>query len=195
MILRRPLLNCVCPLLTLLVSLLTARADTDVPAQNAAVASQSPAEHAAPVVSAPEPESAPAVAEVPVHPAAEAPAPARLEAVEPALVTAPAEKSIEPEAAAAEIAARIEAPKPAATAAKPARPVARTPAEWGDTGHDEIVGLLSLGVSLTERGDFDAAEIAFRQIMASRRATGDDLAHALLGLARCFRRQGTLTRL
>jgi TolA-binding protein len=60
--------------------------------------------------------------------------------------------------------------------------------------HEEIAGLIVLGASLTERSDFDAAEIAFRQVMASRRATGDDLAHALLGLARVHRKQGALTK-
>ena len=190
MIHRRPLLTCVCPLLVLLVSLLTARADTDVPA-----AAQSPSS-AEPVVASPaegkNTEPAPAHAE-PALPVRQSLGdggsnvePARREPVEPAAVTAPAGKSTEPGAARAELAERIEAPKPAR--------VPRTPAQWADTGHDEIVGLLTLGVSLTERGDFDAAEIAFRQIMASRRATGDDLARAVLGLARTFRKQGSLTK-
>jgi len=61
-------------------------------------------------------------------------------------------------------------------------------------GRAEIAGLHALGASLTERGDFEAAEIAFRQIMGSPRATGEDLSQALIGLARVFRKQGSFTK-
>ena len=57
-----------------------------------------------------------------------------------------------------------------------------------------MAGLQTLGSSLTERGDWEAAEIAYRQILTSRAATSDELAGALLGLARVFRRQGSLTK-
>ncbi len=60
--------------------------------------------------------------------------------------------------------------------------------------HEEIAGLQILGTRLTEHGDWVAAEIAFRQIMASPRANNDDLASALLGLARLYRKQGSLTK-
>ena len=81
---------------------------------------------------------------------------------------------------------------PAETKPAPDKPAAETrPAE---TGREEIVGLQKLGGRLTERGDWDAAEIAYRQIMASHKATEEDLANALLGLARVFRRQGSLTK-
>jgi TolA-binding protein len=59
----------------------------------------------------------------------------------------------------------------------------------------EIVGLQTLGASLTERGDWDAAEIAFRQVLASPAANKADLGSALIGLARVYRRQGTVASL
>lgn len=63
-----------------------------------------------------------------------------------------------------------------------------------EDSHKEIIGLQNLGVSLTERGDWDAGEIAFRQILASPRANKKDLASALLGLARVYRRSGSFTK-
>lgn len=63
-----------------------------------------------------------------------------------------------------------------------------------EDSHREIIGLQNLGVSLTERGDWDAGEIAFRQILTSPRANKKDLASALLGLARVYRRQGSFTK-
>ena len=59
---------------------------------------------------------------------------------------------------------------------------------------DEIHGTLNLGASMTERGDYAAAEIAYRQVLA---AAGTDLAAtkaALLGLAHMHRKQGALTK-
>jgi TolA-binding protein len=58
----------------------------------------------------------------------------------------------------------------------------------------EAKGLISLGQSLTDRADFPAAEIAFRQILSSRDFSTADQKDALLGLARCYRRQGTFTK-
>ncbi|HEY4246650.1 MAG TPA: tetratricopeptide repeat protein [Lacunisphaera sp.] len=63
-----------------------------------------------------------------------------------------------------------------------------------DDPRREIIGLQKLGVSLTERGDWDAGEIAFRQILASLRANKKDIENALLGLARVYRRKGSLTK-
>jgi TolA-binding protein len=63
-----------------------------------------------------------------------------------------------------------------------------------DDPRREIIGLQNLGVSLTDRGDWDAGEIAFRQILTSPRANKKDLENALLGLARVYRRQGSLTK-
>lgn len=59
---------------------------------------------------------------------------------------------------------------------------------------DEIRSLLKLGGIMTDRGDYDAAEIAFRQVMRSSAAPDADVKTALLGLARMHRRQGALTK-
>lgn len=59
---------------------------------------------------------------------------------------------------------------------------------------DEIHGLLNLGVSLTERGDYQAAEIAYRQVLNAPKAGATELKTALLGLAHMHRRQGALTK-
>jgi len=91
--------------------------------------------------------------------------------------------------------AEVVAPSiPGATAAdrpheEPARAVLSS-----DDPHREIDGLQKLGLSLTERSDWDAAEIAFRQILVSPRANNRDLPDALLGLARVYRRSGSLTK-
>ncbi len=59
---------------------------------------------------------------------------------------------------------------------------------------DEIHGLLNLGVSLTDRGDYEAAEIAYRQVLNAPRVATPELKTALLGLAHMHRRQGALTK-
>jgi TolA-binding protein len=63
-----------------------------------------------------------------------------------------------------------------------------------ENGRAEMIGLQKLGLSLTERRDWAAAEIAFREILVSRRAEAADLASALLGLARVYRRAGSLIK-
>jgi TolA-binding protein len=75
----------------------------------------------------------------------------------------------------------------------------KTPAATGEVhvtagDHKAITSLQKLGVSLTERSDWDGAEIAFRQVLAAPEATPDELANALLGLARVYRRAGSLTK-
>ncbi len=88
------------------------------------------------------------------------------------------------------------ADKPAAIAEpeKPAEahpePAAAKPAH----ATDEIQGLLKLGAALTERGDYDSAEIAFRQVLNARHVAPTDVKSALLGLAHMHRRQGALTK-
>lgn len=57
----------------------------------------------------------------------------------------------------------------------------------------EARGLLNLGASLTDRGDFGAAEIAYRQVLTSG-ATVDLIKDALLGMARMHRKQGAPTK-
>jgi len=86
---------------------------------------------------------------------------------------------------------------PEVTTEKPAVPEPAVHSESGRTvedAHREIVGLQNLGVSLTERADWDAAEIAFRQILVSPHANANDLPSALLGLARVYRKSGSLTK-
>ena len=59
----------------------------------------------------------------------------------------------------------------------------------------ENAGLLTLGTRLTDRGDYESAEIAFRQVLNSPTGrTVDDTKSALLGLARMYRKQGSLVK-
>lgn len=81
-----------------------------------------------------------------------------------------------------------EAASPAAKAAGHGQEKAKTRAP------DEFHGLLNLGASLAERGDYDAAEIAYRQVFTSPEAPLPEVKTALLGLARMHRRQGSLTK-
>jgi len=72
--------------------------------------------------------------------------------------------------------AGLDAAKPAATHVRAA---------------DEIHGLLNLGNSMTDRRDFESAEIAFRQVLEVPGGPGPEEAKAaLLGLARMYRKQG-----
>ena len=64
---------------------------------------------------------------------------------------------------------------------------AKTPA-------DESAGLLNLGLSLTDRGDYNAAEIAYRQVLKRPGAALSATTGALLGLARMHRKQGAFTK-
>jgi TolA-binding protein len=54
--------------------------------------------------------------------------------------------------------------------------------------------MLKLGNSLTDRKDYDAATIAYHQVLRGRGVPDNDLKTALLGLARTHRRQGALTK-
>jgi tetratricopeptide (TPR) repeat protein len=58
----------------------------------------------------------------------------------------------------------------------------------------EAKGLLELGRTLTDRNDFSAAEIAYRQILSTTDFSKPDQKDALLGLARMYRRQGSFTK-
>ena len=93
------------------------------------------------------------------------------------------------EPATAPVEAATEKKETPAHAGKPANP-----SHLSDGPREEILSLLKLGGNLTERGDWAAAEIAFRQVMTARKATDEDLANALLGLARVYRKQGSLTK-
>ncbi|MEI6106304.1 MAG: tetratricopeptide repeat protein [Opitutae bacterium] len=84
-------------------------------------------------------------------------------------------------------------PGPAAKdGGRPTRPVRAAPG--ANEGREGIIGLLNLGQNLSERSDWDTAEITYRQVMASPNANTNDLADALIGLARVYRRQGSLTK-
>lgn len=55
-------------------------------------------------------------------------------------------------------------------------------------------GLNNLGASLSERGDFPAAEIAYRQILDQPDYGDAAIRDALLGLARMYRKKGEFTK-
>lgn len=63
-------------------------------------------------------------------------------------------------------------------------------------GHEEVRGLLRLGASLIERAepDFEASEIAFRQVLNSPDAELIDLKTALLGMGHMHRKHGEFTK-
>jgi TolA-binding protein len=75
-------------------------------------------------------------------------------------------------------------------AGKPAPPKANTDPLPGA----EIASMLKLGASLTDREDYEAATIAYHQVLRGRGVRDEDLKSALLGLARMHRRQGALTK-
>ena len=68
-----------------------------------------------------------------------------------------------------------------------------SPEDLSQLTERESQGLVNLGNSLTERGDFDAAEIAFRQVL-NQKAPLAETKSALLGLAKMHRKQGALTK-
>jgi TolA-binding protein len=85
---------------------------------------------------------------------------------------------------------------PSATAESPAvAPAAAAhPLSPGEPLSDaEIEGRLKLGASLTERGDYVAAEIAYRQILAGHTPLAATKT-ALFSLAHMYRKQGELTK-
>lgn len=81
-----------------------------------------------------------------------------------------------------------------AEAAAPAATPTRDPATTLPSTLDHAQGLLTLGVRLTERGDFAAAEIAFRQVLDTAGFTPAEQQEALIGIARMYRRQGTFSK-
>ena len=89
-----------------------------------------------------------------------------------------------------------EPPKNSAAAPEAAAvaPVASKPDVLAGLKVAEAKGLISLGYTLTDRNDYPAAEIAFRQILGSKDFAVAEQKDALVGLARCYRRQGTFTK-
>jgi tetratricopeptide (TPR) repeat protein len=85
----------------------------------------------------------------------------------------------------------VEAPAAAATIT----PGPVQPAAVGAVASDnEEHGLLNLGNALTERGDYAAAEIAFRRVLNAAEATPAGQAEGLLGLGRLYRRSGAFVK-
>lgn len=120
----------------------------------------------------------------------------------PVLAINPDQVAVEP-AETAPPAAPLPGAAGAAPISAPALPAQRHPAATGmaslplteaEMARREFAGLQKLGLSLTGQGDWVAAEIAFRRILASRAAGPAELPAALLGLARVYRRQGALTK-
>ncbi len=90
------------------------------------------------------------------------------------------------------------APDPTPAHAAPSRapaaaPVANLTAE-PTAAQIEVKSLLTLGTNLTDRADYIAAEIAYRQILDRREFTTADKQQALLGLARMYRKQGIFVK-
>jgi TolA-binding protein len=90
-----------------------------------------------------------------------------------------------------------DAPKTVVAPAAPAPAVVEdtTPAK-AKAVRSEVHGLLNLGASLTDRAepDYEAAEIAFRQVLNSPDAETADLKTALLGMAHMHRKHGDFTK-
>ena len=175
MIFRRPLLITLCPLIAVMAGMAAGRAEPAAPA------APTPAHSVPPVDAA----GLPAVSPLGGGPGSTAPA--------TTAETHPAVDSHPPATAAASPAPPLA--EPGTTTGEPdgkLKPGAAAHAAEG--GREEVIGLQTLGTSLTERGDWAAAEIAFRQILSSRRANNEDLASALIGLARVYRKHGELTK-
>lgn len=94
------------------------------------------------------------------------------------------------EAANAEAAAPAEAPTESAAPHVETKPAPRP----DDSLLREGRGLLNLGTSLTDRGDFGAAEIAYWQILNNRAYAKQEQSDALFGLGRMYRKQGVFTK-
>ena len=100
----------------------------------------------------------------------------------------PGHTSEKPEPGHAEHGTAAKIPDPHAT---PKVTPAAAPAH---TVPDEIQGMLKIGAGAVERRDFDAAEIAFRQVIAAPRAPERDIKIALTSLAQMHRRKGEFTK-
>jgi tetratricopeptide (TPR) repeat protein len=88
----------------------------------------------------------------------------------------------------------VEATAAATTEAVSATPAAASKPTAPKRATTETQGLLNLGASLADRGDFEASEIAYRQVLNTPVLAEHDLKSALLGLAHMHRQQGALTK-
>lgn len=79
------------------------------------------------------------------------------------------------------------------SAAAPYRDTEAAAAHAKEITANEINSFLRIGNAKTASGDYDSAEIAYRQVLAAR-ATPTQDRDALLGLARLYRRKNQLTR-
>lgn len=79
------------------------------------------------------------------------------------------------------------------SAAAPYRSTQAASARTKEITANEINSFLRIGDAKTALGDYDSAEIAYRQVLAAR-ATPTQDRDALLGLARMYRRKNQLTR-
>ena len=92
-------------------------------------------------------------------------------------------------------AARAEEPRLApAAASSNSETASATSSLQARLNGEETQSLLSLGASMSERRDFESAEIAYRQVLNSPGADPEQIKTALLGLARVHRKQGTFTK-
>lgn len=82
---------------------------------------------------------------------------------------------------------------PVAAAVGSTAATAQTAAKGPNAAAKEAKGLLNLAASLTDRGDYGAAEIAYRQVLTSS-APLDSVKDALLGMAHMHRVQGAPTK-
>jgi tetratricopeptide (TPR) repeat protein len=103
---------------------------------------------------------------------------------------APAEPAAAPPTAAIPDSA---APASEGVTVPPAAPKAAGPAAEALVAK-EAAGLLTLGKRLSEREDYPAAEVAYRQILNRREFTVADKQDALIGIARMFRKQGNFAK-
>ncbi len=87
------------------------------------------------------------------------------------------------------------APEPSAPVIQaPSAAHAEKPADTNSSHTGEAQSLLRLGNDLSDRGEFSAAEIAYRQVMSDRAYPPSEQRTAMLGLARMFRKQNSFTR-
>ncbi|PTX90864.1 tetratricopeptide repeat protein [Opitutus sp. ER46] len=124
-------------------------------------------------------------------PAPAAPAPAPLQGLSAARETAAPAVSSTPSTLLAPLAGNVTGGKE--TQASPAVRAAQSEKR---NIRDEIQGLLNLGASLTDRAapDYEAAEIAYRQVLNSSDADVRATKSALLGLGHMHRKKGEFTK-
>jgi len=67
-------------------------------------------------------------------------------------------------------------------------------ADGPPSSDNEGQGLINLGNSFTDRGDYQSAEIAYERILGGGAFSVSDRQAALLGLGRTFRKSGNLTK-